>query len=180
MKSTSTSCTSGGCSKASICCKDTIVPITDADVRRLMRATGLAADQIVRLWSTDELEYDRDDTWIKFPYGKRVMGLKKSGNQCKFLNEFGLCTVYQARPLTCRSYPYMVHFDARGRIEVMALNRDVDCCGRLGRNWPKKQLIVDGQAEDREDAAYMAKLRAFEKAGAKGGKAGLIRFLGLE
>lgn len=178
MKSNGSTC-AGGCVKASVCCRETIVPITDADVRRIMKATGLPAEKIVRLYSSADLDYDGCQSWIRFPYGKRVMGLKKRGNDCKFLDQHGLCTVYEHRPITCRTYPYMVHFHDNGRLKSLDLNTDVDCCGRLGQGWPRTKLLADARREDDEDDVYLGKLRRFEKRGAKGGKRGLLKFLGL-
>ncbi len=175
-------CAAGACSNNAICCKDTIVPITDADVKRLMKATGLPADEIIRLYSMSDLHYDNDRTWIQMGYGKRIVGLKKNGDRCKFLNEHGLCTVYDARPITCRTYPYMVQLDDAGRLDELELNADVDCCGRLGSHWSKKKLLSDARREDAEDDAYIDQLRAYEQRVRRGrnrGKRGLLKFLGL-
>ncbi len=179
---TPTRCADGACTNKAICCKDTIVPITDADVKRLMTATGLPADEIIRLYSPSDLQYDNDHTWIRMGYGKRIIGLKKKGNQCKFLNDHGLCTVYDARPITCRTYPYMVQLDEDGNLDELELNTDVDCCGRLGRHWTRKKLLADARIEDAEDDKYIDQLRAYEKrvrSGRNRGKRGLLKFLGL-
>lgn len=176
-------CASGGCANDSICCKDTLVPVTDADVKRLMIATGLPADEIVRLYSPSDLQFDNDDTWIQMGYGKRILGLKKKGDQCKFLSDHGLCTVYNHRPITCRTYPYMVQFDDNDRLRELELNTDVDCCGRLGRQWTRRQLLADARTEDAEDEVYMDQLRDYEQKVRRSrrhrGKRGLLKFLGL-
>jgi Fe-S-cluster containining protein len=181
-KKTQASCDDGACTNHAVCCKDTIVPITDTDVKRLMKVTGLPADEIIRLYSPSDLQYDTDHTWIRMGYGKRIIGLKKKGNRCKFLNDHDLCTVYDARPITCRTYPYMVLLDQDGTLNELELNSDVDCCGRLGSHWTKKRLLKDARQEDAEDDAYIDRLRAYEKRVRKGknrGKQGLLKFLGL-
>jgi Fe-S-cluster containining protein len=144
-----------------------------------MKATGLPAEDIARLYSAENLDYDGDNSWIHLAYGKRVLGLKQRGANCRFLNEHGLCTVYDARPMTCRTYPYMVYCDDAGRVEKLELNPDVDCCGRTGPTWPKRQLLRDARQEDAEDARYWKQLRRWERNGRRGGKRGLLRFLGL-
>ena len=171
---------SGGCTRTSLCCRETIVPVTDTDVRRLMRQTGLRADAIARLFSSADLDYDGDRSWVRLACGKRVLGLRQRAGTCRFLNEHGLCTVYDARPITCRTYPYMVYFDATGRAEPLQLNKDVECCARVGRSWPRQQLLADARQEDAEDARFFARLRRWEKRARRGGKHELLRFLGLK
>ena len=168
-----------GCTKAGACCHGNIVPVTDADVRRLMQATGLPAAAIVRLYSVTDLDYDGDRSWIRFSYGRRLLGLKKRGEACRFLNQYGLCTVYNSRPMTCRTFPYMVYFDANGRPEPLQRNTASGCCARVGPAWPRKQLLTDARQEDAEDARFFSQLRRWEKRGSRGGKRGLLRFLGL-
>jgi Fe-S-cluster containining protein len=155
------------------------VPVNDADVRRLMSTTGLPADKIVRLYSSADLEVDASHAWIRFPNGRRVLGLKHRGAACRFLSPHGLCTVYESRPTTCRTYPYMVYFAEDGRLEAITFNKGVDCCARLGRHWRRQTLLADARQEDADDQRYHGKVRAWEKAGRKGGKRGLLRFLGL-
>jgi len=89
-------CIQEGCS---ICCRETTMPITKTEARRLIRRSGLAEDKFC---------YIGDD-------GIRRLLNNEETKACVFLatnssDKFapGICTVYDGRPYGCQSYPYVL------------------------------------------------------------------------
>lgn len=80
------------------CCSYTRIPVEESDVRRLALHLGLTPEAAARKFTKkgDEpgeviLRHQPDKTF---------------GTVCKFLDrETRRCTVYEARPAICRSYP---------------------------------------------------------------------------
>lgn len=163
------------------CCKDTVVPVNDHDVRRLMDHTGLPADDIVRLWGPEDVTSPASDPdWIHMDYGRRMMGLKKKrgGESCRFLSQEGFCTVYTHRPGTCRTYPFNVYLDEDNTIERVTIARGVKCNFVAADAAQVTHLQEDVRHEMHDIERYHEKIRAFEDKGGRGGKRGLLKHLG--
>ena len=168
------------CTGCGTCCTDPIVPVTDADVRRLARATGLPAERIVRMYKTSEIDYELDrEGWIKFRYGKRLMGLRKKDERCLFLTADKLCRAYAVRPATCRTFPLEIELGEQDQIDDLELNKGVDCKHRFGEKTLGADLVRDAKRETDEDAAYHRKLRRWNSKDRAGGKLEFLAFLGL-
>ncbi len=99
------------CSGCTTCCK-LYVPVTDADVRRLMDATNQPARRIVTFVGTDEIIDQNDDLfWVRVGRkGRKTMVLRQKRDACQFLED-GRCSVYEFRPGACREYPLDVTVD---------------------------------------------------------------------
>lgn len=79
------------------CCSYPIIPITRADVDRLARHFGLERDVAVKRFTRPA-------------QGRKYVLRRKEdehfGRICRFFDtEARRCTVYEARPSTCREYP---------------------------------------------------------------------------
>ena len=79
------------------CCSYPVIVVTKRDVARLAKHFGLSPEEAERKFT-------------KSAHGhKRVMRRKADphyGRACRFLNpETRRCTVYEARPAVCRSFP---------------------------------------------------------------------------
>ena len=81
--------------------------------------------------------------------------------------------------MTCRTFPYMVEFDDRGRLDSVELHEGVACRAEKRGHRPGRVLIASARRETREDAQYVRRLRRWERAGRRGGKQGLLAALGL-
>ncbi|MBD3320596.1 MAG: hypothetical protein GF350_05815 [Chitinivibrionales bacterium] len=167
------------CSKCAICCSEPVVPVTESDVRRIMKHTGMEARRIVRLYSYSEACYDQDsDLWVQFSYGRRLLGLKKKQGHCIFLSPANRCTIYDFRPLTCRTFPFQESDSNTG--PPIKLIRDVVKC-RLkvpdAKLQPglKKQMAL----EDHEDDLYERKVRKWNRQKEPGGFSEFLRLLKL-
>jgi uncharacterized protein len=82
----------------SYCCSYPRIPIEQTDVIRLARHLGLAPEEVARKFTKKGEEP-----------GEVVLRHKPDkiyGTACKFLDpESRRCTVYEARPTICRTYP---------------------------------------------------------------------------
>jgi len=169
------------CARCAGCCTGTVVPLNGADLRRLVRKTGLAADRIVRLYDSSEVEFESDSPlWIRMRYGARVLGLRAQRDmRCMFLDEHGLCSVYDARPATCRTFPFMVELDDDGSLAENEMTSRLDCpAARIGVVLPEDVLHA-ARRETADDRAYAARLRALEGGDGLSGKHELLAGLGL-
>lgn len=170
-----------GCGR---CCTETIVPVTDADVRRLMKATGQPASEIVRFFGPDDVDWDADDGhWVETQQGPRFLALKKAKERCQFLDDQKRCMVYEDRPITCRTFPLQIFLDeTESRIEKITLNRIVKT------NYPraekplktKKTATQQAQQEDREDRVFQKKVAFWNRQKNKGDFLAFLNFLRLE
>jgi hypothetical protein len=83
------------CTACGNCCRDhgeyTYVYVSDADLAALSAELGISADAF------DAEHCDHEDGW-RF--------LKRKKNCCVFLDEAGLCKVYNGRPKQCRTWPF--------------------------------------------------------------------------
>src|SRR5688572_32257782 len=65
------------CTGCGNCCRDTVVCVTDSDVRRIVDGTGRAAREFVRFYRHDEIAMSENDPlWVKFKDHKAVMALR--------------------------------------------------------------------------------------------------------
>lgn len=79
------------------CCSYPAIPVTRRDVARLARHFGIT-------------EAEAEAKFCRRAHGyKRILGRKKDGHFgriCRFFDtRLRRCTVYHARPATCRAYP---------------------------------------------------------------------------
>jgi hypothetical protein len=85
------------CTRCSRCCRHTsgYVFLSSTDLSKLTRATGMGAQEF--LWA-----YCRK---VDFGLARRISLREKANLDCIFW-ENGGCSVYEARPLQCRSFPF--------------------------------------------------------------------------
>jgi Fe-S-cluster containining protein len=127
------------CTGCGNCCREPLLPLTDADVRRIMRHTGEDAEDIVR-W-VDRHGIDMDDepeAFVRLKQGKRVMTLRHERGACRYLGPDNRCSIYSSRPLGCRIFPFDATFDAKGKLRRLKLVQATDECPYEldGRNDP--------------------------------------------
>ncbi|MBU1936641.1 YkgJ family cysteine cluster protein [bacterium] len=165
-----------GCAK---CCSLTIVPVTDRDVARIMEATGLPANRIVRFyWPDDVKESRRAPGWIRLKQGKRFMGLRKVDGHCQFLQD-NLCTIYSHRPVTCRLYPFNLFPDENGEVESLEINSAVKCEYALDGEESLESIRTLYDADEVNDEVYFAKIKEWNAKHPKGTAQEFLRFLDL-
>jgi uncharacterized protein len=169
------------CTSCGNCCRDTVVCITDADVRRIVDGTGRSPVEFVRFYTHDEISMSANDSlWVKFNDQKAVMGLRSIQDRCVFLdNETNLCTIYEHRPVTCRDHPFNVAFSDTGAVEKISLSRIVKCLHAWDGAISRRELRKVQTWNERQEENYLTKVRKWNrrKTGPKTRPA-FLRFLG--
>jgi len=168
------------CIRCGGCCRVPIVPITHKDLKRLVKATGMKAESIVRFSSSSEMEYDADSgLWIKMRNRRYAMVLRKKSLGCLFQTAEFSCSVYEARPQTCRTFPYSIDNDDEENVEIN-LNEKLDCNAK-----PCKEsevdtftLLSDSLNETIEDAEYHRLVDRWNKSEKNGGTNEFLKFIG--
>ena len=82
------------CTACANCCRVATVKITARDAEKLAKRLGVSQD---RFWA----EYAEEDA-------NEGPVLKRNRGGCIFL-EGNLCSVYEARPHTCQTFPHLTH-----------------------------------------------------------------------
>jgi Fe-S-cluster containining protein len=117
------------CTGCGNCCRGTIVLITAGDVRRIMEGTGLPAKAFVRFFTSVDMP-KRDSLWINLGKRRVAMGLQweKKPKRCMFLDdETNMCTIYEHRPVTCRTHPFEVKTNDNWGVTKLGISEVVDC-----------------------------------------------------
>jgi len=132
------------CTRCSACCRfdPGYVFLSETDLQRLTAFTGLDREDFISLYCR------------KVDAGgfKRLSLKEKTNNDCWFWEENG-CTVYEARPLQCRSFPFW--FVTMGSRE--AWDREAAHCPGINRgrvhtreeieawlSWRKREPYIEG------------------------------------
>jgi len=157
------------CGKCAACCCCAIPVVTHKDVSRLAKATGMAPVSFVKMYSPREISLDLDhEGWVKMSGGEHIMGLKQKRDCCVFLSGDDRCIAYKARPLTCRTYPFDIELDRRGRIIALGLQqkasyKDKSCVAAPRITHNNNRVIEYAKKEDREDRSYWEKCAQWNK-----------------
>jgi len=142
------------CTGCGNCCKEPLLPLTDADVRRIMDRTGDRPADIVR-W-VDKGGIDMDDepeAFVRLRQGKRVMVLRHGRRGCRYLGGDDRCSIYSSRPLGCRIYPFDPDFTTTGKVRRLTLVRATECPYELdGKNRVSDIRALHERYTDAHDA----------------------------
>ena len=148
------------CTGCGNCCRDTVVCLTDADVRRIVDEAGRAAHTFVQFYSEEEVALSkRSPFWVSLGKQKMIMGLRWTQGHCMFLDQDNRCTIYDHRPVTCRQHPFDIQLSETGAVTHLSLSRVVDCPhdwnGSLTRRGLRSLLCWN----DRQTVRYFAKVK---------------------
>jgi Fe-S-cluster containining protein len=168
------------CGRCGTCCIEPVVPVTDSDVARISKELSVPPQKFIRFYTMDEMDFNEDsEFWVNFPEGKMAMGLKKRNERCIFLSDTISCKVYEARPMTCRTFPYMIDFDENGDPESVKKNKIVDCKSSRKGLSPLDQPVSNVRIEMNEDEAYFEKVRLWNKRQDTGDTIAFLKYLKL-
>ena len=174
------------CGQCSSCCRDIQVDITDSDLKRLVKLTGISPDKLVRLYGHNKEDKDVESEWINLSYGKRAIVLNKKRNgDCIFLGSNNGCIAYKARPMTCRIFPICVVYDEDHDIvnleksEVIT-DKTITCKCRSGSGQSYKSFMSTAKKARVEHAAFIKKIDRWNARNNKGNKNDFLRFLGFK
>jgi hypothetical protein len=148
------------CKKCGECCQgeDNSVVAFPREIRRIQRRTGLPWLEVA--CPPEEGEWDTDGCFHTLEWR-----LKKEGESCRFYQN-GRCSVYPARPMLCRTYPFYLDNG-----ELMCS----ECRGLGGRIEPDeadkmaKQLFLRYIFEIQEAIALLERYHDFERGEARNG-----------
>ena len=118
------------CHHCNHCCTEVVCLPSPWDVRRIMHITDADPYDFLEFLSPEEVDdvEEDDPTWLEVNGEKFIMALRRDDNGCHFLNtKTKLCTIYSARPLLCRLYPFKVVEDKDGNFKGFTLHKDVGC-----------------------------------------------------
>jgi Fe-S-cluster containining protein len=176
------------CTGCGNCCKEPLLPLTDADMRRISRKTGDDAASMVRWVERAGIDMDDEpEAFVMLRQGKRVMVLKHERGGCRYLGDDDRCTIYASRPLGCRIFPFDPTFGKDGKLRRLKLIDAAECHYELdGKN------DVDSMRElhalhEAETHAYQDRVAAWNREQKKRKRAGaapqtaaeFLRFLGV-
>jgi len=169
------------CSRCGNCCRIPEIPITHKDLGRLVKATGKPAGQIVRFCPDSEMEFDAESgLWIAFKSGKKAMVLRKKSERCMFQTNDCACAAYEARPQTCRTFPYSVEFEDVKCLTVcdISLNGVLDCNAAKCSKIDIDKLLTEVCKENREDKEYHRLIKSWNKSSPSGNTADFLSYIG--
>lgn len=93
-----------------------------------MEHTGRSAREIVRWVTAEQIDLDDEpEAFVQLRNGRRVMTLRHQRGGCIFLGADQRCTVYSARPLGCRVFPFDTKFDRAGKLRRLELIQATEC-----------------------------------------------------
>ncbi|MBI4523954.1 MAG: YkgJ family cysteine cluster protein [Deltaproteobacteria bacterium] len=150
------------CTGCGNCCRETVVCLTDEDVRRIEQGTGKPAREFARFFPEEEVSMDkRDNFWIRFANRRAVMALRWRRNHCYFLGPDNRCTIYEHRPVTCREYPFNTTLSKTGAVERVYLSRAAKCLHDWDGRVTRKALRAVLRWNERQSEAYAAKVKTW-------------------
>ena len=98
----------------SFCCRKTEMPLSPSDVLRLATTTGQHPDQ-----------FSKEESGI------RILLNNPATEACVFLDTEsndpqapGLCSIYENRPIGCRTYPLILNADDEAFLDTLCPHRD--------------------------------------------------------
>jgi Fe-S-cluster containining protein len=116
------------CTGCGNCCKEPLLPLTDADVVRIAEHTGDSPTDFVRFVDRHAIDLDGEpEAFALLRQGRRVMILRHQGGACRYLGADQRCRIYGARPLGCRIFPFDPSFTRKGTLRRLRLIDAAQC-----------------------------------------------------
>ena len=146
------------CVKCASCCKDknVIVTLTHLDIIRLADFLNCDGRELLRNYLSFYQANHQLIEKLVFPAletyrGKAILGLRKRNDgTCVFL-EGNLCSIYPARPMICRTFPFTFSIENGLLRYGLTIKAKKDCKGLgKGREVKKHELALIGEKAVRE------------------------------
>jgi len=176
------------CTGCGTCCREPLLPLTDADLRRLVRRTGDSLERMVKWVDRNGIDMDDEpEGFVMLRQGKRVMVLRHARRKCIYLGPDDRCTVYTSRPMGCRVFPLDAEFTRDGTLRRLSVMPSVECPYELDGHNGLDAVRAVTDRYNRENDAFHARVadwnrgqRARKRAGKAAGTARqFLVFLGL-
>ena len=152
------------CTGCGNCCKEPLLPLTDSDIKRVVRHTGESSHELVKWVDRNGIDMDDEpEAFVMLRQGKRVMVLRHAGGGCRYLGSDDRCTIYNHRPLGCRIFPFDPSYTEGGKLRRLKLIQATDCKYELdGENDPDKVRVLHGK-HIAATTAYQAKVATWNE-----------------
>jgi Fe-S-cluster containining protein len=152
------------CTGCEVCCRSLRVPVTLAELRRLVAATGRPPETLVDWLASTEVDMTGEPgSFVVLPSGRRIMVLAWRQGGCGLLKDSGGCQVYAERPLSCQAYPFDLRITHERRLRRVRLVNARDCEFEL-TGWNEPRAVEQVQERLwREHREYLDQVRAFNR-----------------
>ena len=152
------------CTGCGNCCKETIVMLTDHDVRRIVDGTGMAPREFVRFFGEDEIKMTkRHPFWIHFANRRATMALRWGRNRCFFLDKDDQCSIYHHRPVACREHPFNIDLSDSGAVEGLSISKVSECLYELDGKVTRRELAAVCRWNEGESEEYQERLKTWNR-----------------
>lgn len=142
------------CKRCGKCCKnawgDNTVSAFPGEVRAIAQATGLEWLDVVCPMESQDM--DESGEYHTFEWALQ----KQKNGDCKFLKD-GKCTIYEVRPLICRTYPMRLESK-----ELELYECDGLCSGPMPEEEARRIAVMLHQRQIRETGETIALLQHFK------------------
>jgi len=153
------------CTGCGNCCRDPLLPLTDADLHRVADHTGLPASEIIKWVDRHGIELSGEpESFVTLRTGRRVMVLRHVQGHCRFLGADDRCTIYAARPLGCRIFPFDPDFNRKGEMVRLRMIEATDCPYEKDGKNSKVEIRTLHRQTEAELAAYHARVVEWNRA----------------
>jgi Fe-S-cluster containining protein len=171
------------CGQCGVCCRLRI-PVTDADVRRLMEGTGQPVEKIVHFFKKSEFgESPGPIAWIKLgprKTNRKAMCIREVYDRCLYLRPKTGCAAYESRPVVCREHPFDLTLDDDDReIVQIELSQICDCARAFDGEVDEEYIKRIHHESLAQDEAYHAKVRRWNRRRKIGTEKEFLEYLGL-
>jgi len=147
------------CTGCGNCCRDPLLPLTDADLHRVVSHTGLPASEVVKWVDRHGIDLPGEpESFVMLRSGRRVMVLRHVQGGCRFLGADDRCTIYEARPLGCRIFPFDPDFNRKGEMVRLRMIEATDCPYEKDGKNSKTAIRTLHRQTEAELLAYQAKV----------------------
>ena len=152
------------CTGCGNCCREPLLPLTDSDLRRIVKHTGDKPESVVRWVDKDAIDLDDEpESFVHLRQGRRVMVLAHTRYGCRYLGADDRCTIYTARPLGCRVFPFDPTFGKDGKLRRLKLIPAAECEYELdGDNDPERIRKLQTSL-DRSTEAYHRRIAKWNR-----------------
>jgi Fe-S-cluster containining protein len=151
------------CTRCGNCCRRFRVPLTGADLRRLVAGTGLAPAAVTEWLATDVVDMTGEpETFVRFSEGRRLMVLAWADAGCRLLAG-DLCSVHPHRPVSCRAYPFHAVLGKRNGIRRLELLDTTECRHTWGTPATQREVANTAAWQRRELQDYARRVQAFNR-----------------
>ena len=152
------------CTGCGNCCREPLLPLTDADLARIVNHTRLPAAAVVKWVSCREIDLPSDsEHFVSLRLGRRTMVLRHMRGGCRFLGRDDRCSIYDHRPLGCRIFPFDPQFGKSGKLLHLRMIDAADCPYEKDGSNNVRDLRRLHLETERELSAYHQKVAAWNR-----------------